>query len=140
MKIWIDRDKMNQLAAMVNSLELESQRLGKMVSTIQEQVGDHKASMTTPPEQPKPEPKLLQCSVCHKAYDPTKREFHRQSWIPRSELAPDMLDFSNSKEGRALVRLCSVDCIEAAERKRYTFSGSFGGVPTKTVGHYRKST
>lgn len=134
MRIWIDRNKINQLSAMLNSIELETGRLKKMVGEIQEQVEPTKPEASR--SEPKPTPVKVQCSVCQKFYDPAKADFHRTSWIPRTELC-DLLDFSEKKEGRALIHICSARCGEAWERKRYM--SSFGGIQQKVIGNYKMS-
>lgn len=128
MRIWVDRNKINQLSAMLNSIELETGRLKKMVGEIQEHVEP------TKPEAPpiKPEPTLT-CSICRKPFLPSKRDFYQQRWVPKEEVTEDMMTFGET-ENRFLIRLCSMPCIEAAEQKRYT-AGTFGGVETRTIGH-----
>jgi hypothetical protein len=103
-----------------------------MVGEIQSQIEPTKKEAPTI----KPEPTLT-CSICHKAFIPSKRDFYQQRWVPKSEVTEDMLTFGET-ENRFLIRLCSMPCIEAAERKRYT-AGTFGGVQQKVIGHYKMS-
>jgi len=119
---------MNQLSAVLNSIELETGRLKKMVGEIQGHMEPTK--LETPI--PKPEATLT-CSICRKEFLPSKRSFYQQRWVPKREVTEDMLTFGET-ENRLLIRLCSMPCIEAAEQKRYT-AGTFGGVETRTIAH-----
>jgi hypothetical protein len=128
MRIWVDRNKINQLSAMLNSIELETGRLKKMVGEITQGQLE-----PTKPEAPTPKPEVtLTCSICLKQFLPSKRSFYQQRWVPKREVTEDMMTFGES-ESRFLIRLCSMPCIEAAERKRYT-AGTFGGVETRMIG------
>ena len=103
MKIWVDRDKINQLSAMLNTLELETARLKKMVGEIKP---ESKATEAKPVIKPNPEP-TFQCSVCGRTFT---MNYLTGNIRPDVELS----GFTNmARQGQKYTYLyCSMSCCE----------------------------
>ena len=93
---------------MLNTIELETQRLRTMVSTIQEHIGAYKASATAPDGPVKPEPITKICSnkTCHRRYT-------SDGYTQRSDLRIErFIDREQDEKKQALYTFCSMSCLE----------------------------
>ena len=138
--LYADARRFNQLSACFNSLELELSRARELLTKIRTEMSIDDPEGNQLKESTDPEVKLLKCSICKNTFDPARREFARSVWVPPSEVTKEMLTFGENKDdSRLLIHECSMSCIERAEQLRIQ-AGTWGQVPVKSLGHFKKTT